>query len=248
MNVPTPGADVRILGQSADAAREPSAGSTSDQRSSSTAESTSAPSTSAPRAFPLWLKLRLTSRIAWPATGSARRDALQVVWSTAVAALPCALWLAAPDRSVGAGTFFALVCAAAPGTVATVLAASRAREQRATTSRALWQAGAEQKAARRVAAVRTTVCASIGAFLGAVAIPLATPLLKEVLPHHSPLRAMLAASPADWFGAIVATVGIATAGALVIGAPFWSRFDRSALNWRRPVTVLTVLRARSPLR
>lgn len=240
MNVPTPGADVRLLGQPVGAAPEPPAGSTPGRRGS-TANTTS-------RAFPLRLKLRLALRIAWPANGSARRDALRIIWSTAVAALPCALWLAAPDRSVGIGTFFALVCAAVPGTVATVLAASRERRQRATTSRALWQAGAEQKAARRVAAVRTAVCASIGAFLGAVAIPLATPSLKEALPHTSPLRAMLEAGPADWLAAIVATVGIATAGALVIGAPFWSRIDRSALDWRRPRSVLTVLKARSPLR
>jgi cation transport ATPase len=240
MNEPTPDVNIRVLGQPPAAAPEPAADPTPDKRGSA--------ADSAARAFPLRSKLRLATRIAWPASGAARRDALRIFWSTAVAALPCALWLAAPDKSVGGGAFFALACAAAPGTVATVLAASRAREQRTTTSKALWQAGAEQKAARRVAAVRTAVCASLGALLGAVAIPLATPLLKGVLPQQSPLRAMLAASQADWLGAIIATVVLATAGALVIGAPFWSRIDRSALDWRRPATVLTALKARSPLR
>ena len=259
MNAPYPGpgarADVRVLGPSDSSAQPGQPTRIFPERSANSnpdpARRSSAADTTTPRACPRRVQLRLAFWIVWPTSGPARRDALRIVWSTAIAALPCTLWLAAPERSIGVATFFALVCAAAPGTVAAVLAAARERQPRATTSKALWQAGAEPMTARLITAARTAACASLGALIGAAAIPATSPLLRKVLPHHSPLRPMLAASPTAWLVAIAATVILATAGTLAVGAPFWNRLDRSSATWRRPATLLIAVKAltaRSPLR
>ena len=255
---PTPGVDIRPLGQSAgvfpgpqpdDWGRRGSAGNGNGNGNG--AGTSTGTADISPRRCTLRTQFRLTTWIAWPTSGPARRDALRITWSAAIVALPCAVWLAAPAGSVGLGALFALACAAVPGSIATALAAAREREPRATTSKALRQAGADQLTARLIAAARTAACAALGALLGAAAVPAASPLLNGALPHHSPLRAMLAASPTDWIEAVAATVILATAGALAVGAPFWSRIDWQAITWRRPktlLTALTALKARPPLR
>jgi hypothetical protein len=197
-----------------------------------------------PRETP-WFRARLALRVAVPPDPAARAAAVRLAWAAAVAAPPLMVAMIAPAATLTPGSVFALCCSALPGGAATAWSASRLREAREVTARALRQAGAEQRTAWLLAAGRLALFAGLGAAAGAVWIAMVHVPLARVLPRRSPLHAMFDGRTSSWISAAVLTVVFAVAGALLAGSPRWAQVD-----WNRydPARLLRRVAASRPVR
>ncbi len=191
-----------------------------------------------------WFRTRLALRLAVPLDRAPRLAALRVAGSAALAAPPITIALVAPSAKLTLGAVTGLCCAALPGFTATAWNAAGLRDTRHRAARGLRQAGAEQRIAWLLAAIRLSLFAGVGALAGSLLLALVRMPLSAVLPHYSPLRRMLTANMSTWLLGTALTVMLVIGGALLASSLVWLRIDWTRL-WTRPA-VRVPRRSRSP--
>lgn len=181
-----------------------------------------------------WFRTRLAVRLAVPLERDAWIAALKVAASTALAAPPVAIALIAPAAKLTLGTVTGLCCAALPGFAATAWTAADLRHARLLATRGLRQAGAEQRTAWLIGAVRLPLFAGVGALASSVLVALLHAALGGALPQDSPLHGMFAADALTWLLSVALTTALAAGGALLASSPMWERVDWTRFAvWRR---------------
>lgn len=182
-----------------------------------------------------WFRTRLALRLAVPLDRDARLASLKVACSAMLAAPPVTILLIAPADRLTLGTVAGLCCAGLPGFTASAWAAAGLRDTRHLAAHGLRQAGAEQRIAWLLAAMRLALFAGVGALAGGLLVALLRAPLGAALPQYSPLHGMFAADAFTWLLGVVLTAVLAVGGALLASSPIWTRIDwtRFKHQWTR---------------
>lgn len=168
---------------------------------------------------------QLAFRIARPVESADRRATRHLFWSCFLASVVLTFGLAAPFPSLSVGRLIAAACVIIPVATLPVWFATRMRQSRAATLRALRQAGAEPQIAWFISSLRIALVAVLAGLLGISVTAMLHPSLDHSLADGSPLRAMLAGTVLDWARALLATPLALLAVTLTAVSSRWSTPD-----------------------